>query len=159
MKWFAEVKTIEQLRKQYKVLLKKYHPDNENGSVEIAQEINEEYNRLYDILSKSNIKDEQSFTYDKTEENEAFKEILSKIIHVNADIEIIGSWVWIEKGSYQYRELLKSVGFRYASRKKAWYWHFGEWHRRSKYEISLDEIRKKYGSQKVNHKTKQYVLN
>lgn len=33
-RWFAEVKTVEELRKRYRELLKKYHPDNENGSIE-----------------------------------------------------------------------------------------------------------------------------
>ena len=28
-RWFAEVKTVEELRKRYRELLKKYHPDNE----------------------------------------------------------------------------------------------------------------------------------
>ena len=32
MKYFNNVNTLEELRKQYKELLKKYHPDNPNGS-------------------------------------------------------------------------------------------------------------------------------
>lgn len=158
-KWFKNVTTVEELRKMYRELLKLYHPDNENGSVEITQEINVEYDLVFSILSREKQEDSQSYTQEKKAENEAFKEVLSKIIHINADIEIVGEWLWIERGAYEYRELLKSVGFRYASRKKAWYWHFGEYHRRSKKEITLDEIRQRYGSQKVNHRTKQYVLN
>ena len=45
-KWFENVTTIEELRKRYRELLKMYHPDNENGSVEITQEINTEYTQL-----------------------------------------------------------------------------------------------------------------
>ena len=45
-KWFTGVKTVEELRKKYRELLKKYHPDNESGSVEITQEINAEYDNL-----------------------------------------------------------------------------------------------------------------
>lgn len=71
MKYFAGVKTVEELRKKYRELLKKYHPDNENGSVKITQEINNEYDRLFAILSKENNSDIQSYTY---EENEHFKE-------------------------------------------------------------------------------------
>lgn len=157
-KWFKDVATIEQLRKRYRELLKLYHPDNENGSVEITQEINAEYDLVFSILSKEEHTDSQSYTQEERAENEAFKEVLKKIIHINADIEIVGEWIWIEKGAYEYRELLKSVGFRYAPRKKAWYWYFGEFRKRSKKEISLDEIREKYGCQKVNHRTKQYIL-
>lgn len=48
MKYFTGIKTVEGLRKRYRELLKKFHPDNENGSVEI----NSEYDRLFSILSK-----------------------------------------------------------------------------------------------------------
>lgn len=157
-KWFKGVATIEELRKQYRELLKKYHPDNDGGSVEIAQEINAEYDRLFAQMSHENSTDSQSSTYDNKAENEAFKAVINNIIHINADVEIIGSWVWIH-GGYEYRELLKSIGFKFAPKKKCWCWHFGDYHRRSKREISLDEIRQKYGSQKVNSKSKQFVLN
>lgn len=51
-KWFAGVKTVEELRKRYRELLKMYHPDNMNGSVEITQEINAEFDVVASILSK-----------------------------------------------------------------------------------------------------------
>ena len=92
-RWFAEVKTVEELRKRYRELLKKYHPDNENGSIEATQEINAEYDRLFASLSKENKSDSQSYTYDDKAENEAFKAVINDIIHINADVEIIGSWI------------------------------------------------------------------
>ena len=59
-KWFENVTTIEELRKRYRELLKMYHPDNENGSVEVTQEINAEYDRLFfAILSKKTQSDNQ----------------------------------------------------------------------------------------------------
>lgn len=157
-KYFADVKTVEELRKRYRELLKKYHPDNEGGSVEVTQQINAEYDALFAILSKENKADRESATYDDKAENEAFKTVINGIIHINADIEIIGSWVWVH-GGYEYRELLKSIGFRYAPKKKCWCWHFGEYRRHHSKEVSLEEIRIKYGSQTVNSKSKQYALN
>lgn len=157
--WFKGVTDIETLRKRYRELLKQYHPDNEGGSVEATQEINAEYDRLFAKMNHESKADGESTTEEEKAANEAFKAVLDRIIHINADIEIVGEWIWIEKGSYENRELLKEVGFHYASRKKAWYWHYGEWRRRSKREISLAEIRLKYGSEKVNSKSKQYALN
>ena len=157
-KWFKNVSSVEELRKQYRELLKKYHPDNDGGSVEITQEINAEYDRLFADLSKENKADDKSSAYNDEAENEAFKSIINDIIHINADIEIIGSWVWVH-GGYEYRELLKSIGFKFAPKKKCWCWHFGDYRRRSKREISLEEIRQKYGSQKVNSKSKQFAIN
>ena len=103
-KYFAEVKTIEELRQRYRELLKKYHPDNEGGSVEITQEINTEYDRLFEDLNEKKQTDKETPKYDYQAENDAFKEVLNKIIHINADIEIIGSWIWVH-GGYEYREL------------------------------------------------------
>ena len=45
MTYFRNVNTLEELRKQYKELLKQYHPDNANGSTEATQEINAEYDK------------------------------------------------------------------------------------------------------------------
>ena len=52
-KWFESVTTVEELRKQYKQLLLKYHPDNQ-GSVADTQEINAECNRLFKARGKEN---------------------------------------------------------------------------------------------------------
>ena len=109
MKYFTGIKTIEELRQRYRELLKKYHPDNEGGSVEITQEINAEYDRLFSILSEEKQTDKESTNYDYQAENDAFKRVINKIIHINSDVEIIGSWIWVHSG-YEYRELLKNVG-------------------------------------------------
>ena len=50
MKYFNNVNTLEELRKQYKELLKKYHPDNPNGSTKATQEVNTEYDNLFKVL-------------------------------------------------------------------------------------------------------------
>ena len=141
-KWFTNVTTIEQLRKQYRELLKKYHLDNENGSVEVTQEINAEYDLVFSILSKEEHSDSQYYTQ---EENKQFKTILNAIIGYNITIEIIGNWIWCFN-CYAYKDQLKSLGFTWCSKKKAWVWHSGEYHRHHKKEIPLNDIRTKYGS-------------
>ena len=130
-KWFTNVTTIEQLRKQYRELLKKYHPDNENGSVEVTQEINAEYDLVFSILSKEEHSDSQSYTQ---EENEQFKTILNAIIGYNITIEIIGNWIWCFN-CYAYKDQLKSLGFTWCSKKKRGY---------GIAENTTDTTRKKY---------------
>ena len=154
-KWFTNVTTIEQLRKQYRELLKKYNTDNENGSVEVTQEINAEYDLVFSILSKEEHSDSQSYTQ---EENEQFKTILNAIIGYNITIEIIGNWIWCFN-CYAYKDQLKSLGFTWCNKKKAWVWHSGEYHRHHKKEIPLNDIRTKYGSQTVRKQAHQYSLN
>lgn len=65
-RWFTGVKAIEELRKEYRSLLKLYHHDNENGSVEVTQEINTEYDSVFlSLLGKETSTDYSSYTYKK----------------------------------------------------------------------------------------------
>ena len=153
-KWFKGVSTIDELRKRYRELLKKYHPDNEEGNVEITQEINTEYDRLFTIISEEKQEGSQSYTQ---EENEQFKAIMNAIIGFNITIEVIGSWIWCFD-CYPYKEQLKALGFTWCSKKKAWTWHSGEYRRHHKKEISLNDIRAKYGSQTVRNQAYQYSI-
>lgn len=154
MKWFAGVRTIGELRKKYRDLLKMYHPDNTSGSVEITQEINNEYDSVYADLRHYEDKGSETYTY---EENEQFKAVLNEIIGCNMDIEIIGSWIWVFR-CFPYKDMLKTLGFKYAPKKKAWIWHDGEYRRYSKKDMALDSIRAKYGSQKLKKQSCQCLL-
>ena len=161
MKWFTDVRTVEELRKQYRQLMKKHHPDV-GGNTEDAKEINAEYERLFAVLSRQERpQGEQEYkdtTEDKAAEDRAIRAVLDALAGIDADVEIIGSWVWVTRNSYAYRALLKSLNFRYASKKKAWYFHAGEYCRRSKKEVTLEQIREKYGSQKVNNRRERKAV-
>lgn len=157
MKWFNGVNTIEELRKRYRELLKMHHPDN-GGRLEDMQEINREYDLIFAELRCSTCEKDDYFNEKENDQNEAFKAVLNEIIVFNMEIEIIGSWIWCFN-CYAYKERLKELGFKFAPKKKAWTWHYGEFKRYHKKEVSLDEIRSKYGCQTVNRKTKQCALN
>lgn len=160
MKYFNNVNTLEELRKQYRDLLKKHHPDNRNGSTEATQQINAEYDRLFKILkgmhnsksdanTDSNTKtDCNSMKYDFSEDAK-LREMLSKIISFDGiTIEVCGAWIWAFD-SYNYRKELKELGFRYAKNKKAWHWHSEAFRKRSHKTLSMDDIRNYYGSTEV----------
>lgn len=49
MKWFNHPQTLEELKKQYKQLAVKHHPDK-GGNTADMQEINAEYDRLFELL-------------------------------------------------------------------------------------------------------------
>lgn len=156
-KWFAGVATIEELRRRYRELLKQFHPDN-GGDEETMKAINIEYDKLFDVLNKESKSDDQTDTYDQDAENQAFKEILNQIIGYKMEIELIGRWIWCFN-CFAYKDRLKELGFKFAPKKKAWTWHYGEYSRYHKGETSIDDIRAKYGSQKVTRQSKQYSLN
>ena len=159
MTYFKNINTLEQLRKQYKELLKIHHPDN-GGNVANMQEINAEYDRLFKVLKdrhESKSADGQDTTaktdfnnmkYDFTEDAR-LREMLNKIIAFEGiTIEICGSWIWAFD-SYIYYKELKELGFKYASKKKAWYWHSEAFRKKSHKTLSMDDIRNYYGSTEV----------
>lgn len=159
-KYFYNVKTLEELRKQYKQLIKKYHPDNAGGSDEDMKAINTEYEGLFKILKDIHAKETEEeaaaggyqSTYSKNmynfEDDSALREMLTRIINFDCDIEVIGSWIWVFD-SYDYRKELKELGFKYASLKKAWYFHTQSFAKLSNKQLTLDDIRSYYGSTKI----------
>ena len=157
--YFNKPQTLEALRKQYKELLKKYHPDNINGSTEATQEINAEYDRLFrelkdrhstaDSTDNSNASNINNMKYDFTEDAK-LREILQKIVGFNGiDIEIIGSWIWVSGNTYLFKNELKANGFKWASNKRMWYWHSDNYQKKSRKSLSMENIRDYYGSMKV----------
>ena len=76
------------------------------------------------------------------ENDKALREVLEKIINFSGvDIEIIGQWVWVFN-SYEYRKELKELGFKYASNKKAWYFHTEAFRKKGKYKMSSNNVQK-----------------
>ena len=158
-KYFKNVNTLEELRKQYKELLKQYHPDNANGSTEATQEINAEYDRLFKVLKDKHESKQTSTDGAKADFNankydfeadEKLREVLQKIISFeNINIEIVGCWLWVDGDTYPYRNDLKEIGFKWASEKKKWYFHTDPFRKRSKRKLSMDDIRNLYGSTEV----------
>lgn len=153
MKWFHNIETLKELRHLYRILLKKYHPDTGHGDSAITQEINEEYDTLFALLSQKEGKDPAS----EAEHEAAFKETLQKIIGLNIRIEVIGNWIWCFD-CFNEKETLKELGFTWASKKKAWIWHAAPYKRRYQKEIPLDQIRQKYGARTVRYREKPAAL-
>lgn len=60
-KYFSQVSSLEELRSQYKKLLKQYHPDNASGSTEATQEINAKYEQLFKLLKDRHETMDQSY--------------------------------------------------------------------------------------------------
>lgn len=167
MTYFKNVETLEELRKQYKELLKKYHPDNPNGSTEATQAINSEYDRLFKVLkdrheSKSTADNENGKAdfnkkYYDFAEDKALREMLQKVINFNGiTIEVIGNWIWCFD-SYGYRKELKELGFKYAGQKKAWYYHTEAFRKKGRKALSMDDIRNYYGSTEVKTEEKKQL--
>ncbi|MGE1024447.1 molecular chaperone DnaJ [Bacillus sp. GMs2/2] len=130
MKFFQSVTSIEELKKQYKKLAKKHHPDL-GGKHEDFIALKKEYDRLFEQLHSNSGK----------QNNGAYQNIIDKLIKYDIEIEIIGTWIWITGNTYSLKTELKQLGFKWASKKKAWYWYEGEYKKFHNKDFSLDEIR------------------
>ena len=167
MAYFKNVITLEELRKQYRDLLKKYHPDNPPGSTQATQEINSEYDRLFKVLkdkheSKTANSDKEKTSFDNMKydftEDQKLREVLQQIICFSGiNIEIVGCWIWVDGNTYAYKDALKDLGFKWAREKKKWYFHTEAFRKRSRKTLSMDDIRNYYGSTEVETEQREML--
>lgn len=160
VKLIKNVETLEELKKVYKKLALKHHPDC-GGDEEIMKALNNEYDELFEKL-KNTHKDKDGDFYSKetTETPDEFREIIYKLLALKMEgvlIEVIGCFLWVSGNTKPYKDQLgkNGVGLKWGKKKAAWY-HSPEGYRRfSKKTTSLEEIREIYGSQKVNNKRQE----
>ncbi len=159
MKHFKNVKTLAELKDQYKKLAFQNHPDR-GGNTETMQEINAEYDALLkSIISNSgndeySTEEKKSFWESKEEHTEVerkVKEALDKIIHLEGlEIEIIGVWIWVSGDTKAHKETLKGAGFKWNKSLVKWVFIGKKSNGRGK--MTLEEMREKHGSEKVQNK-------
>ncbi len=148
MTYFTNPTTLEELKKEYRKLALKHHPDC-GGDTETMKKVNAEYDILFARL-KNVHKNKDGKTYEKAtdETPDAFKDLITALMKMNGvTIEVIGSFVWAYGNTKQYRDELKKLGFKWHSVKECWYKAPDGYRRYSKHEYSMDEIRDMYGVQ------------
>ncbi len=151
MKYFADCGDLQSLKKTYRKLCMKLHPDMQGGNAEFFKEMDKEYKQLLKTFSNA-----ANFAND-TENNDSefhnwkedrFAEIIQKIIFYSGmDIEIIGEWIWCFN-AYSYKEQLKDLGFWFSKGKKAWVYN-GASKRLCRGHYSKKQLYSKYGCEKV----------
>ena len=152
MKYFKNCDCIEELKKQYRTLCFKYHPDINKSpdAVKTMQEINNEYDELFNKL-KNVFKNQKGkiYTDEKpvSETPEEFRNIINALISLEGiEIELMGRWIWVSGNTKPHKEKLKELNFRWCKKKVAWSWHRAEDSTVSKGKYTLNEIRENYGS-------------
>lgn len=153
MKWFdvTQLKTLDDLKKAYRKLAMKHHPDV-GGSTQDMQEINAEYDRLFARLKDRHNAQADAGHGTRTEETtDDYKRIIDILIKLDGlNIELCGSWLWIGGDTRKHKDALKAAGCQWCSKKKLWSWHpAGQRKRYYKGNKDMTYIRSKYGSQKI----------
>ena len=153
--------TAEELKKMYKRLAIKHHPDN-GGNTKEMQEVNAEYEVLFQKLKNVHINSHgERYTKETAETPEQFINIINELIRFDGVlIEIIGSFIWVSGETKSYKEQLKALGFKWSPNKSSWYLAPDGYKRRNHKNYSMDDIRGMYGSKEVeNQPYKKLVAN
>ena len=83
-------------------------------------------------------------------------ETIARIIRLNGlEVEICGSWIWVSGNTKEHKEVLKQLGFKFAYKKKAWYYHKDKFRKKSHEELTMDDIRDMFGSQRYEQKKEE----
>lgn len=149
MKFFTDCKTLDELKKEYRRLAMLHHPDR-GGDLETMKQINNEHDEMFELLKKKANANAQAGK-ETTETPEEFRDIINTLLQMDGlNVELCGSWLWISGETKKHKEALKASGCRWSKSKVMWYWRHQEagakWHRG---KCSIDEIRDKYGSEKI----------
>jgi hypothetical protein len=148
MQYFQDCTTIDEVKAKYKTLAKQHHPDC-GGDTATMQAINTEYAfACAKILKGENLSAEE--TNEQIRLSEEYRKVIEQIINLaGIMIEVVGHWIWVTGNTFPVRKQLKLAGLFFASKKVAWYYRAEEYKAKGG-KKTLDEIREKYGSEKIN---------
>ena len=163
IKHLLNIKTLEELKKGFRILAFKFHPDK-GGCIEDMQQLNNEYSYLSEKLSNeantfnNNIDPHGDFTRYKnaetTEQANEYKDIIDRLINCKGlEIEICGTWIWVSGDTKDHKDLLKELGFKWARVKKMWSFGVKKGGKNHK-AWDMDKIRDSYGSTRFNPNNK-----
>jgi hypothetical protein len=140
--------TPDDVKAAYREAARRYHPDVNPAGAEMMKLINAAYDVLKSYTGELGPVETEGGSYP-----EAVNDALNAIIALaGLEIEICGAWVWVGGQTFTHREALKTAHFRYASKKKRWYFRPEDWRSSSRGQYSMDDIREKYGSVKPARK-------
>jgi len=118
MNYFKSVTSLNDLKKEYRKLAKKYHPDcNSTDTNQVMKNINRQYKLLFEQLKHT-----KNTTTNENNENEnvyTFMNIINEYIkYQNMNIDIVGSWLWIDGNTYTIKDKSKETGSKLSGNKR-----------------------------------------
>lgn len=141
----------EDIKRAYKSMVKKYHPDLNNG---LDDNMIKLINNAYDALTDFDPSQVKGFEMESSlldDLHSALKSIMG--LH-GLNIELCGAWLWVSGNTKDHKDKLKSAGFFWSQNKKEWYFRPKKYRSYNRKSWSKDDIRIKYGSSGV--KAKEY---
>ena len=158
-RYFKDCKTAEELKKAYKKAARELHPDmnHDRDTTEEFKKMQAEFEQAFERLKSIHVnKDGEQYEKATEETANEFMDMINKLLHFpGVEVELCGSWVWVSGNTRACKDELKKLGFKWSSSKVAWYFHLGPYRKRSKKNMTMDDIREMYGSKTFSGSSKQ----
>lgn len=158
LKYFRGCNSLQELKKEYKKLLKINHPDN-GGDLVTMQEINAEYAKLEKSLPDIELDESQDAretretrqNYTSADISPVLQAVMNRLSTIpGIEVEICGTWIWVSGNTFPIKQTLKEIGLKFSGKKKMWYFREEKDSKntffRKKKEMDMSHIRTKYGS-------------
>ncbi|MCE5345395.1 MAG: ELKS/Rab6-interacting/CAST family protein [Bacteroidales bacterium] len=118
-----------------------------NDQDEMLKAIKEEYSTLMSVLHDS--KPVYEAVKERATVSDKIKELQEKVNPEGLSLEICGTWLWVTGKTYQVKNILKELGFRYSANKLSWYYRQSNHRSANQKPVPLAMIREKYGTNVV----------
>ena len=130
-------KKDEDLKKQYRELCKRLHPDHGGNEAEFKEMVAE-----YEDIQLNGFQEQAKMEDIKL--SEVLQTALRKVIVLDGvEIELVGTWIWLSGNTYQYREQIKQAGFKWGAKRKKWY--FSEEKAKGKFKGDFEALKAHHG--------------
>lgn len=144
-----EYETIADVKKHFRELSKKYHPDMGGTDTQFREVYSE-----YEYLIKHFIERE----YKDVRMSEMVKALIDELMYYeDMELEVIGDWLWVDTDRKN-DKLLKDLGFFWSS-KHSKYYYSGKTKKVTKCSsYSMQDMRNMMGNKKIAKKEKEERL-
>lgn len=146
-KFFNNIETLEELKKEYRKQIMKHHPDN-GGNATTCKQLIDEYEKIFKIVKNTHKTVDGEIYQKETDETvEQFIDLINELMKLeNITIEIIGSFVWVGGETKPHKDQLKELKFRWSSNKSMWFKAPDDYKKKSRKKYEMEDLRNMYGT-------------
>lgn len=150
--------TVEWLKKEWRRLALALHPDKGGSEANFKLALGEYEELLQKAHAGFTAESDSPEAYSDWTEflanispvvRDAVANIRPVVERLGAEMEVTGVWCWVGNTNPSMAEELKSVGLKWASGKKRWFWNGQPWQGR---QMGFQAIRDTFGSERWSPK-------
>jgi hypothetical protein len=143
-KYFSDCKNPGELDARYQQICQVFGLDSMPDQDLFKQEVLKEY------MAKKESFTMLQFKTEPEAEKYTLQQIQKWVESKNLKGERIGRWLWVSnQGINGHKDEMKTLGFRFSQSKQRWYWRADEDRSSNPNPLSIEAIRRKYGSKSI----------